>query len=578
MKYTLKYEVDKNNLLYDLLLKKGIENPKEYIEGSPKHILDPFLLKNMEKGCLLLLDHLHYDSKIHIIIDSDADGYTSSAMLYNYLMLSSPKASVTWSVHSGKEHGIIIDEIPDDTKLVLCPDAGSNNYEEHETLKSLGVDVIVLDHHLADKESENAVVINNQLCDYPNKSLSGGGIVFKFMQACDTIQKTDYANEFTDLTALSIIGDMMDLRPLENRAIIKKGLSTIKNPFLKRLIIQQSYSISGTACTEIEDVGTLTPISFAFYITPLINAMVRVGTSDEKRTMFEAFINGNKQVMSTKRGEKGVLESLATQAARNCTNAKSRQTRSRDKAIEELDIKIQNNELDKNQLIFVTVEDSEEFDTTLTGLIAMNILSKYKKPTIVARLNKDGYWRGSARGNGSSEIKNLKEFFQGSELFEYTEGHGNAHGISIHQSKVNDLIEYANRELKDVEFNENLYEVDIVVKNNDTSLGDIIKQIDKGRTLWGQGIDEPLIVIENLNLYSKDIDIIGATKDTSKIDIHGVCLMKFKDQKFVDRFQRFTHGFALSIVGRANINEYGGRTTPQIFITDYSLRDNSQDF
>ena len=77
----------------------------------------------------------------------------------------------------------------------------------------------------------------------------------------------------------------------------------------------------------------------------------------------------------------------------------------------------------ETKVIFVNVEDNEMFDNTLTGLIAMNFLSKYKKPTIVARLGDDDCWKGSARGSSTTEIKDLKDFFANSHLFEFVEGH-----------------------------------------------------------------------------------------------------------------------------------------------------------
>ena len=128
-------------------------------------------------------------------------------------------------------------------------------------------------------------------------------------------------------------------------------------------------------------------------------------------------------VPSTKRGAKGTYESLGTQCARNCVNARSRQNRAKEKAIDELEIKIFNDNLDENKVIFIPVEPSNNIDSTLTGLIAMQIMNKYKKPVIIAKENNEGYFRGSARGDSKSELKNLKTFFQNSGLFEYAEGH-----------------------------------------------------------------------------------------------------------------------------------------------------------
>lgn len=123
------------------------------------------------------------DSKAHIalIVDSDADGYLSSALVLNYVYARWPSAidKFTWLLHDRKIHGIEVDKLPKETTLVLVPDASSNEYETHKALKEQGIDVVCLDHHHADKVSEYACVVNNQLCDYPTKSLCGCAIVYK---------------------------------------------------------------------------------------------------------------------------------------------------------------------------------------------------------------------------------------------------------------------------------------------------------------------------------------------------------------------------------------------------------------
>jgi len=93
------------------------------------------------------------------------------------------------------------------------------------------VDVLVLDHHEAPKISEFACVINNQLCDYPTKSLCGAGIVYKFCCYIDSLMGTNYAIEFEDLAALGLIADMMDLKDFETHYLVKDGLQRIRNPF-----------------------------------------------------------------------------------------------------------------------------------------------------------------------------------------------------------------------------------------------------------------------------------------------------------------------------------------------------------
>jgi single-stranded-DNA-specific exonuclease len=113
----------------------------------------------------MLISHISQNDKVLIQIDSDCDGFTSAALLINYLNCLFPgfvRNNILYRIHTGKQHGILPETIPEDVKLVIAPDSSSNDFEEHEYLKTqLGVDVLVIDHHEADKVSEYACVINN---------------------------------------------------------------------------------------------------------------------------------------------------------------------------------------------------------------------------------------------------------------------------------------------------------------------------------------------------------------------------------------------------------------------------------
>ena len=123
----------------------------------------------MHEGAKMLISHIGQNDKIFIQVDADCDGYTSAAILINYLNCLFPhfvQTNITYRVHDGKQHGLLIDTIPNDVKLVIAPDSSSSDFEIHEELYKKGIDVLVLDHHEAEKISEYACVINNQLCDY----------------------------------------------------------------------------------------------------------------------------------------------------------------------------------------------------------------------------------------------------------------------------------------------------------------------------------------------------------------------------------------------------------------------------
>ena len=254
--------------------------------------------------------------------------------------------------------------------------------------------ILVLDHHIADKESEYAIIINNQLSErYPNKTLCGAGVVLKFCQCLDDILKVKYSEEFYDLAAVGLISDMMDLRDLETRYIVHKGLHSVKNLGLKAFIEKQAYSIG----------NQLTPTSIAFYIAPLVNAIVRVGTQEEKEILFTAFIDGGRPMQSKKRGAKaGDIELAGDQAARIATNARNKQNKEKERAMDLIRGKIDAEGLDDNAIILVGLDESDfDFDSNLTGLIAMQLMKVYNKPVLLTRLSSDGYYRGSARGDSN---------------------------------------------------------------------------------------------------------------------------------------------------------------------------------
>lgn len=482
MKYILKNNKITENYLQNLLISRGILDLEKYLNPVKEDLLNSENLSNINTAVLNLVDHLEKNSKIAIVVDSDQDGFTSAAIMWNYIKNIYPNADLTYFLHTAKQHGLedFCDTFinGEEYNLIIMPDSSSNDYEYHKKLKDIGIDIIVLDHHDAEKLSEDAIVVNNQLSEnYSNKHLSGAGVTFKFCQQLDKKFEVNYADNYLDLAAIGIIGDMMDLRSLENRFIVTKGLKNIKNSCIKQIIEKQAYSIG--------DTSNLTPTHIAFYITPLINALIRVGSQAEKEILFESFIDGDRMVASTKRGGKGTFESLAEQNARNCVNARSRQNRAKDKAIELLEIKISNDCLDDNKIIFVPVEEEDKIDSVLTGLVAMNLMNKHKKPVIIAKQNDEGFFRGSARGDSKSEVKTLKTFFQNSGYFEYAEGHECAHGVSIHKKNIDKFIEYANTELADINFNEGVYEVDFLWKAANSELINCAFEIGNYPNLWG---------------------------------------------------------------------------------------------
>ena len=549
---------------------------EHYLHTTDDDILDPKLIANIKNGVEMLIKHIAQNNDILVQIDSDCDGFTSAATLLNYLNCLFPNFVQThmyYRIHSGKQHGIIPESIPNNIKMVIAPDSSSNDYDEHKKLFEKGIDVLVIDHHEADQISEYACIINNQLCDYPTKSLSGVGMVYKFCSYMDELLNVDYANLFLDLVALGMVADMMDLRDFETKHLVMLGLKQIRNPYFRGMVDKQAYQLS----------DGITPFGIAFYIAPYVNATIRVGTQEEKLMLFESMLDyrGYEQVPSTKRGCKGQLETRVEQACRNCTNIKNRQTKARDASLSTIEHIIEEKGLLENKILVIKLDSEYAIDKNLTGLIANQLMAKYQRPvlllnkvvTIDENTKKEIIsWEGSGRGYDKSKFDNLREFLNESGLTMYAEGHANALGVGIMDCNFNSFINYSNEALKNFDFTPS-YKVDYIFQNDNINLNDIL-EIASLKSVWGQGVEEPLIAIERVKVYKDNVHLMSADKNpTLKITLpNGMSLIKFRSSK--EEFDAFNSDLGcvtINIVGRCERNIWNGIVSPQIIIEDYEI-------
>lgn len=571
----------RSNYTNELLMERGLSKEElNYFLNVPdaSALQYPANLDNLGQALEMFCEMIKTDGSICVVVDSDVDGFTSAAIFIQYLQKFNRDAKIIPILHKGKGHGLadtindIFDHIEkgQNIKYVVLPDSSSNDYEYHERLGAEDIECLILDHHIVEpdtKFSQWAVIVNNQLSNrYTNKNLCGAGVTWQFCRFCDDILEKDFADEFIDLAALGIVSDMMSMLELENRYIVHTGFANIKNYFFKALCEKQSFSMG----------GKVTPITVAFYITPLINAMIRAGTEDEKQRCFQAFIDGHAMVESHKRGAKGTFEEVAIESARECTNARAKQNRILDKAVEQLEIKIHKYNLLENKILFIRLDD-EDFPPELNGLCAMKLAAKYQKPTIVARLNDEGEIKGSSRGLNDSELTSFKNFMDESGYFTFTAGHDNACGIGILDKNLSDFHNYANKELADIDFGETWYEVNFERIAADSDIADLIIDITKHEDIWGQHNNEPLIHIKDINITKSDIRIMGSKQDTVKIEKFGVAYMKFHAKDFIEELSKYD-SIKLEVVGRANLNFFAGIYTPQIFIVNYEIKDNTLGF
>lgn len=566
---------DANTCVAEILRARGVENIEAYMRPNQEYENDSMLLDNIEVAAKRLVEHLNKNSSILFVTDADADGYSSSSLLWNYIKDFYPEANLKYICHEHKAHGLedIIDEVEQcGFDLILVLDAGSGDSAYYERLENVGTECICVDHHAFDSYPTHCICVNNQLSEhYPNKSLCGAGVVYKFCQVLDKIlcPKNPRSSYYLDLVAMAEIADCMSPADPETRYYISKGLTQINNGFFKQLIEQQSFSL-------FKNSDGLNYIKIAYYIAPLINAMVRVGTMEEKRQMFQAFIEPDTMVQSTKRGAKaGDMVRICEEVARKATNAKARQNRIKDKATELLEGRIQKEGLLDNKILVIEVYDEDDIPQELRGLIAAQFVNKYHRPTMIGKTNEEGFFRGSIRGNDSfEEVPDFKKFLENSGCMEGVYGHKNAAGYSIPYNRISDLISYANTTISDQGL-ENIYDVDYIFNANEnfTQLG---FELAAAEDFWGNEIKEPTVVVEDIPLSS--VMVMGEKRDTTKISYGGLNYIRFKDTDFAQLTSHTTNGSTITIYGKFNINVYAGRKYLQIFIDDYDIKDSKFDF
>lgn len=570
--------------LEQILINRGIQENEieEWLNAGWPQINSPWLFGSEKvKHAIKLMSYAAMDDKeIWVLVDCDADGFTSAAIIINYLYkmyedvpeLGNIEERIHYILHTGKQHGLedTINQIPDNC-LIILPDSSTNDVEQMRELLDRGCSIVCMDHHEADnylEDEDNLVIINNQISDYPNKDMSAAGVVWQVCRAWDKIFETDYANDFIDLAALGCLSDMMDYRSIETRAIISLGLNNIKNPFFYYMCEKNKFSI--------DKMGGINYMSIAFYVTPFINAIVRSGTMEEKDLIFKSFLTmyAFEKIESGKRGHKGELVSRVEEAVRIATNVKARQTKLQDQSMALLESRIRDNNLQDDAIIVLTCEPGE-VEKNIAGLVANKIQAKYQHPTLVLTKSqtiedKEPFYRGSARNYSMSENQDLRATCLETDLVEYAQGHANAFGISIAESNIDSFIEQTNTLYADIP-HEPVYWVDFIWLKNQVDPG-IILDIAKHKDLWGQNIPEPYICLKDIPLNAGNVQLLAADRNPT-IKIHldcGVDIMKFKSsqEEYESLIEPNTY---ITLVGRTNINEWNGRVTAQIMCEDYEL-------
>lgn len=217
------------NTMRQILYNRGIktkEDQDKWVNASFwKDLNSPFDFgkEKIKKAIDLMQTFVLLHLPITVVVDADADGFTSAAIFLNYMYdlysyNQSKEETLTklrYILHDGKQHGLedVINQLlEDDAGLIVIPDAGTNDIEQMQKLIDTGKNIICMDHHESNDwlEADNCIIINNQICDYPNKNLSGAGVTWQVCKAYDKVMGLENldswegANQYIDLAALGM--------------------------------------------------------------------------------------------------------------------------------------------------------------------------------------------------------------------------------------------------------------------------------------------------------------------------------------------------------------------------------------
>ena len=507
---------------------------KEWVQAGEEHFHDGRTLRHYNEAAALIEKHIRNGSKIAILTDGDFDGLSSASIMYQWLLDKNSNLQLIPIVPEGKTHGIVHTNMIPECDLLITPDASSSEGEKHKILMDKGVDILVLDHHEFLNYDSKAVIINphHKDCPYPNKNLSGAGVVYKFTEAYDKERNSEDYKKYIDLAAASIVADVMSLRSMENKAIVNIGLANIHNGFF-RAFLDYDRRVQGKP---------VSPIIVGFYFAPIINAVIRVGTVEDKQQIFRALV-----------GEASPQAVIASSIS-----LKGKQDRNKESVIPRIVMGLQKSQRDQNKIVFA--EAPNTLNKSSSGLVAGNLAGMYQKPTFLMR-ERDGKYVGSARSLNGTNVENFKDFCEGSGLFEFVAGHQAAFGGSITKENLEKFIEYANENLPKVEKH---FTVDFDIANlSPADKANAIEQLFALDSHIGNDIT-PILLHDEIDIAPEDIQLIGKNNNTLKIYKNGIVYIKFKAKNYELPTTMKTY----RIVGKPNMNEWNGDTTPQLFIEE----------
>ena len=413
-----------DELIKELLEKRGHESRNQiekFINPDYSDFRNPFDFENMEAIVNKIIFARENKEKIFIYGDYDVDGITGTAFLTKFFNEIGIIADCYIPSRKETDYGVSKKSIDyfhkKQGKFVITVDTGYNTIEDVRYAKSLGIEIIVTDHHKTVKEKfdDEILYLNPKLSKtYKFQYLSGAGVAFKLAQGiCMSLGlDMEIIYKYLDIVMIGTIADVVPMID-ENRLIIKKGLKIIKNTKVKGL----SYLLNYLRLNK----KTLTTTDVSYYISPLINSLGRVGIS---RMGADFFLKDDDFDLYN------IIEEMKEQ---------NKQRRALEKYIfDDAMRKIKNLKipLDKLSVIFLS---SSKWHPGVIGVVSSRLTIKFNIPVVLVAIEGD-YGKASCRSVGDISIFNLLSDVK--NLLERYGGHDLAAGFVIHKENISKVKEY----------------------------------------------------------------------------------------------------------------------------------------
>lgn len=521
----------------------GEEEIKNFL-SEESNFSDPYLIKDMDKAVNRIKIAVENGEKICVYGDYDADGVTSTALLYSYLR-DSLGADVIFYIPSREKEGYGMNTGAVDTlssqgiNLIVTVDNGISAYDEIEYANSLGIDTVVTDHHMPSGNLPPAVAVvdvHREDDTSPFKDFSGVGVAFKLVMAIEG-EYTDVDSlleNFSDIVAMGTIGDIVSLKG-ENRTLVKQGIRHIQNS--DRIGINAMKEESGIA-NKIISSGNI-----SFTLVPRINAGGRLGLSDKSVNL-----------LLTDDYEEAV--SIASQLGFDNTKRKEMEAEIIN-SINQMIIKSPSIVKDK-----VIVIAGEGWHHGVIGIIASRVKEIYDKPTIIIGIDENGVARGSGRSVEGFSL--CDAVFACSSCLTHYGGHPMAVGISLDKDKISQFTKAINNYCKDITMPYGTLHIDCKLNPAQLDLS-IVEQL-KYLEPYGASNPSPIFGLYNMTIW--EVRSIGNGKHlriTFKRQQTYITALYFGQTTETFFYKK---GETVDLAVTLDKNEYNGLESLSIYIKD----------